>query len=30
MADDHIGTYVDEDAEQNRRDVEADWARIGY
>jgi hypothetical protein len=30
IADERMGTYADEDVVQNRRDVEADWARIGY
>lgn len=30
VADEHIGTYVEEDVTQNRRDVEAEWKRIGF
>ena len=30
VADDHIGTYVEEDVIQNRLDVEAEWAKIGF
>jgi hypothetical protein len=30
VADDRIGTYVEEDVTQNRRDVEAEWEKIGF